>query len=382
MKVLIVIDGLGAGGAEMSTALFCDYLSEKGIDFEVVCLQKKPVGVQAGMLAKGYKIKFIDHLNYIKQVFYIKNLIKKNHYDIVHSILLKSNLRVRFAKLLTKFTHLESLVNETYSDFRFSDPRVNKFILRQYLWVDKHTARRLVDHFHSITETVKNHYVEKLGVEPGKISVIYRGRKPNVNGSGTFKRSDLNIGADDFMIVSTGRQEFQKGQLYLLKGLEKLIQQGYRNIKFVLLGRNGNVSNELNQFISQSGIQDYVIFAGHRNDVMSVLSTADLFAFPSLYEGLGGALIEAQAAALPIVCNNLTVLKEVVLENRNAILFTSTDVDSIASSILFFINNPEKKSQFGRESLKNFEARFQLDDVNDKLLALYKRLSKPSAVTT
>jgi len=370
----MVIDGLGAGGAEMSTALLCDYLHDNAVSFEIVCLQKKKIGVQESMLAKGYKIYFINNLSYVRQVFFIKNLIQKNQYDIVHSILLKSNLRVRFARMLTKFVHVESLVNETYSDYRLSDPQVNKFMLRQYLLVDKLTAGRFVDHFHSITETVKKHYVEKLSIRPDKISVIYRGRKPFRNDIVPFKRADLGIGETDFLIVNTGRQEFQKGQLYLLKALDQLIRIGHKNIKLLLLGRNGNVSNELNQFISQKNLSGYVIFAGHRSDVMSILSTADLFAFPSLYEGLGGALIEAQAAGLPIICNDLAVLKEVVQENKNAKLFSSLNIDSITDAILFFINHPEKKEEFGSESLKNFELRFQLDDIHGQMLALYKRL--------
>jgi glycosyltransferase involved in cell wall biosynthesis len=374
MKVLIVIDGLGAGGAEMSTALMCDYLHENRVSFEIVCLQKKQIGVQESMLAKGYKIYFINNLSYPRQILFIKNLIKKNQYDVVHSILLKSNLRVRFARMLTRFVHIESLVNETYSDYRLSDPRVNKFLLRQYLLLDKLTSG-YVDHFHSITEAVKKHYVEKVNVKAEKISVIYRGRNPYVTNVQTFKRSDLGIGEADFLIVNTGRQEFQKGQLYLLKALDNLIRAGHKNIKLLFLGRNGNVTNELNQFIAENNLGDYVLFPGHRSDVMSVLSAADIFAFPSLYEGLGGALIEAQAAGLPIVCNDLAVLKEVVQEDKNAKLFSSLNIESIANAILFFINHPEKKAEFGKESLRNFENKFQLNDIHAKMLAMYERLS-------
>ena len=373
MKILIVIDGLGAGGAEMSTALMCDYLKDKSIPFEIVCLQKKKIGVQEDMVAKGYKIYFLNHLNYPRQVLFIKNLIQKNKYTVVHSILLKSNLRVRFARMLTKFVHVESLVNETYSEHRLSDPRVNKFFLQQYLLLDKLTSR-FVDHFHSITEAVKQHYIEKVNVDPGKISVIYRGRKPFINDDPTFKRSDLGIAETDFLIVNTGRQEFQKGQLYLVKAMDQLIKAGHTNIKLLMLGRNGNETKQLTQFISQNDLDAYILFPGHRSDVMSVLSAADLFAFPSVYEGLGGALIEAQAAGLPIVCNDLPVLREVVQQDKNAKLFSSTDIDSITNAILFFIEHPEKRVEFGKESLRNFENKFQLENIHDQMLGLYRRL--------
>src|SRR5690606_29532194 len=125
MKLLIIIDSLGSGGAEKSTAVLADFLQENKISFEILCLFKKEVGVQQEMMEKGYLIKFLKSSGFFSQVKEISELVKLGNFDIVHSILFKSNIRTRFAKRRTKFIHIESLVSTTYSKERFEDPRVN-----------------------------------------------------------------------------------------------------------------------------------------------------------------------------------------------------------------------------------------------------------------
>src|SRR5690606_27021058 len=108
----------------------------------------------------------------------IAKWIEKGDFNLVHSILFRANLRTRLAKRKVQFIHIESLVNTTYSKERFNDRKVNQIALKFYKLIDRITASRYVDHFHSITESVKLHYVENLGLIPEKISVIPRGRQP------------------------------------------------------------------------------------------------------------------------------------------------------------------------------------------------------------
>ena len=63
------------------------------------------------MQQKGYPISFIPQGNFLKQSNFISNYIKNGNFELVHSILFRANLRTRFARLMTKFVQLESLVN-------------------------------------------------------------------------------------------------------------------------------------------------------------------------------------------------------------------------------------------------------------------------------
>lgn len=369
MKLLIVIDSLGSGGAETSTEVICDFLTQKGETFEIVCLDKKKVGVQDRMLEKGYNVHFIKKGNFLSEVNQISDIIKKGKFDVVHSVLFRANLRTRFAKLKTKFKHIESLVNTTYSDERFNDPKVNKLSLRIFFEIDKWTSRFFVNHFHSITDTVKHHYVEKLGIDKNKISVIFRGRKPIIE-TKEFEPCTQNR---TLKLLNVGRHEFQKGQIYLLQAIKQLKDNGI-NVHLNILGRDGGETQKLKHFINNSNLESEVTLVGYTSSVSTYLLDADIFVFPSLYEGLGGALIEAQSAALPIVCNDIPVFREVVNADVNAKLINVYNTAELTEAITFFVKNPNSISQFGQNSLYNYNEKFRLDVNNEKMYQLYLSL--------
>jgi len=367
MKILIIIDSLGSGGAERSTAVLSDYLFEQNISFEILCLDKKNVGVQEQLQAKGYPISFIEKGNFLFQAKKISTKIKNGNYDIVHSILFRANLRTRFAKIFVNFFHMESLVNTTYSKERIADSNVNKRALLFYKKLDTFSAKWGVNHFHSITETVKNHYEREIGLDHRKTTVIPRGRKPILNNYEEKPQNKNSV----IQLINVGRHEFQKGQIHLVNAVKILKEEGY-NFHLTILGRNGTSTPEIEEFISKNSLLDVISLEGFKDNVSEYLIQSDLFVFPSLYEGLGGALIEAQAAGLAIACNDIPVLHEVVQENINGSFFNVHDTASIVSSIRFFLDNPEKLREYGKASLLNYEAKFDENTNNERLVNLYK----------
>lgn len=367
MRILILIDSLGSGGAEKSTAVLAEYLNGKHIDFRILCLDRKEVGVEQYLIKRGIPIHFVDQKSFLLQVLEVAKYIKKFKITIVHSILFRSNLRARFAKLFIHFKHIESLVSTTYSSERLIDPRVNKFSLRAHQVLDRITQGKLVDHFHSISGTVKEHYVKIQGIPEKKITVIYRGRPPLLN-SEVKKSNGLPL-----KLINVGRNEFAKGQIYLLKAAAELRKKNY-DFELDIYGRTGNSTKELREFIQESQLEDVVTLRGFDKNVYQKLPSADIFVFPSLYEGLGGALIEAQAAGLPIVCNDIPVLHEVVMKDQNALFFDVKNTSSMVDAICFLLDHPKVREKYGRVSLQNFEKKFDQETNNKKLLDLYRTL--------
>jgi glycosyltransferase involved in cell wall biosynthesis len=80
----------------------------------------------------------------------------------------------------------------------------------------------------------------------------------------------------------------------------------------VIAGRDGNATNSLQALARELDIVDRVQFLGHRSDVADLMVAADVFVFPSLWEGLGGVLIEALALEVPIVSSDLDATREVL----------------------------------------------------------------------
>ncbi|MBZ9729071.1 glycosyltransferase family 4 protein [Salegentibacter sp. JZCK2] len=367
MKILFIIDSLGGGGAERSTQVLCNYLYDNDVDFKIVCLYYFPEGFHQEMMDKGYDIQFLSKKSFWGQTKEIASIITDGDYDIVHSILFKSNLRTRFAKLFAQFFHLESLVNSTYSKERFFDENVNARVLKVYKQIDKITAKKFVDHFHGITNSVKNHYVRELDIDPKNISIVYRGRKPVL----IDKEQEKNR---RFTLLNVARQDYQKGQIYLLQAIDNLVGKGVKDIQLIILGVEGRVTVNLKTFVKERSLEPYVNFAGFSNNVSEYFSMADIFVFSSLFEGLGGALIEAQSARLPIIANDIEVLREVAVDNKNAIFVDIKDTEALAQAILKLKNFPELMTEFSQNSLKNYEEKFREEVSNQEMLKLYKKL--------
>jgi glycosyltransferase involved in cell wall biosynthesis len=117
---------------------------------------------------------------------------------------------------------------------------------------------------------------------------------------------------------------------------------------------------------------------GHRDDIPEILAAADLFVFPSLYEGLPGAVMEAMALGLPVVASDIAPIQEVVEQGRNALLVPPESSASLATAIERLLGDTQTAAAFGQRSRAIFEERFTLDQCMARRVALYYAILSPS----
>ena len=115
-------------------------------------------------------------------------------------------------------------------------------------------------------------------------------------------REELDIGESDFVIGNIGRLTAQKNQIFLVNVFVE-IQKKRPNSKLILIG-SGELEDEINQLICEKQLLRKVIRLSHRNDIPDLMCVMDCFVFPSIFEGLGIVLIEAQAMGLRCVVSN------------------------------------------------------------------------------
>ena len=114
-------------------------------------------------------------------------------------------------------------------------------------------------------------------------------------------RREFSFAEDDVVVCSVGRLTDQKNHEFLIRLLPDL-RKAVPTARLLLVG-DGVLRGKLEELSRSLGLGDLVVFAGERRDIKGVLSASDVFAFPSIFEGLGVAAIEAQANGLPCICS-------------------------------------------------------------------------------
>jgi glycosyltransferase involved in cell wall biosynthesis len=344
----------------------------------VASLRTRLEGVQAGLQEQGFDVRILTGTGLIGRVAALRKIIGTEQPDLIQTVLFHSDIAGRLAAIGTSVKVISRLVNTDYDMVRLQDPNINIIRFRLARLIDGWTARHLTHHIYANSNAVKTAAMRDLGIPAEKITVIKEGRdaerlgKPDIQRRNRA-RSRLGLEEGQKVLVTIGRQDFQKGQRYLLEAMGMLVSS-HPHLVLLVVGRSGDVSGELESHRNRLGLQDRVQFLGHREDVPEILAAADLFVFPSFYEGLPGAVIEAMALGLPIVASDIEPVKETVEEGGNAILVKPASAVELASAIGRILKDRQMAQAFGRRSREIFEERFTLDQSMVRLREFYHQV--------
>ena len=151
----------------------------------------------------------------------------------------------------------------------------------------------------------------------------------------------------------------EKGLNYLIEAAA-LIPGVREKMRFVIVG-DGKCLQELKDLAVSKGLQDIFHFAGFHSNTHSFMNSFDLFALPSLSEGLSSAILEAMAAGLPIVATKVGGIPELVKHGENGLLVAPANPELLAQAIERMVKNPEESERMGRRGRKRMEVQFTLD---------------------
>ena len=154
---------------------------------------------------------------------------------------------------------------------------------------------------------------------------------------------------NNLVIGNVGRLHFQKNQMFILDVLSYLVKLNPK-VKLVLVGQ-GPDKEKLENSVNELNLQKYIIFAGVQDDIQEWLSTFDLFIFPSLFEGLGIAGLEAEANGLSIYASDKVIPQELKINSNFKFL-------DLGKGPQFWAHQIEK-SNFERENQETIEKNFQ-----------------------
>ena len=137
------------------------------------------------------------------------------------------------------------------------------------------------------------------------------------------------------------------------------------DVDFAIAGE-GELRSELERSAGES-----VRFLGARADIPDVLASLDVFAFPSLFEGLCLAVIEAQVAGVPVVATAVGGIKETVVEGETGLLVPARHPEALASAIRRLLEHPDEAARLAAEARRRVLERYSEERMVSGTLALY-----------
>jgi glycosyltransferase involved in cell wall biosynthesis len=376
VRVLAVIDGLGTGGAERSLAELAPLLEARGFELEVAFFHERSPGVGDVLRGDDVSLCRIRGGNWITRCLRLRREIRRFEPALVHATLVGPSITARVAAAGTGVPVLTTLVGTTYTP---PAPLSGKGMRPRFVRaVDSWTARHLNAGFHAISQAVAADAELNLRIAGEPIAVIPRGRARSRLGWPSPERSErvrraMALPNDAELVLCVGRQEARKGHATLLEAWPRVAGVRPRS-HLVVAGRSGLASPAIARALEELpvGIRERTHFVGHSEDVGGLLSAADVFAFPSLHEGLGGALLEALAMSLPVVATDLPAFREFLVSGENALLVPPGCASGFADAIVRLLDDETLHTRMAAANLELFEARFQLDTVAQQTDRLYR----------
>jgi glycosyltransferase involved in cell wall biosynthesis len=292
MKVLHVITGLNAGGAELQLAML---LSRTRHDADVVTLYNPgPVAEQIRDSGTGVRNLNMTKNTELSAMLRLQSIMRRGRYDVVHTHLYRSQVYAHPAARLARtpvVVTTEHSIGETHIERRKMSSPVRALYL---------ASERLSDATIAVSGVVRERLVH-WGVPAGKITVI-----PNAVETSALRfdpaarsrvRDLFGIGEDTFVIGTLGRLDPNKRVDLAIEAAAPMLSD---RCKILVIGR-GEDEDRLRGAAASLGVTSQVIFGGYQADTAAMLAAFDLYVATSVQETFGLSVLEAIASGLPVL---------------------------------------------------------------------------------
>jgi len=304
MKILHVVGAMNRAGVETWLMHLLRNIDRSAYCFDFLVHTIHPSDYDDEIRALGSKIIPCPYTHSpIVYMIHLYNILKHGHYDVLHTHVHHfSGLVI----LVGKLAGVKVRIAHSHSNTSGIESNAN-FLRRMYLSTMQMIIRHFATHRIGVSHLAGSCLFGGEGWLQNKANyLIYCGldfskfKQPVDKGI----RDNLGIPEGYKVIGHVGRFEHPKNHLFLLEIMRCL--HGYNpHVHLLLIGR-GSLEKQIRQKVSDYGLESYVTFAGVRDDVPELMKGAmDIFVLPSLYEGLGLVLLEAQASGLRCVASNV-----------------------------------------------------------------------------
>ncbi len=242
------------------------------------------------------------------------------------------------------------------------------------IWVDRCLAGFATSAI-ACSEYAKRFLVTKKGISDRKIVVVPNGVPLDLFRSADARqrkqrRKELAIDDDITVIGIIGMLHANKGHRYFIEAAS-LVSAENRKVKFLIVG-DGESRQELEEQVSRLGLQDYVMFMGHQDDIPVILKMLDIFVMASISETAGLSLLEAMAAEKAIITTDSGGPSEIVKDRVTGLVVPVKDAKAIAKEIQYLIDNPCVRELLAKNAASDSE-QYDIRCTVEKIEQLYEQ---------
>jgi len=377
-KILYLVTLAEWGGAQT-------YIFDLATSFQ----DKYEVRVALGGKQNGELAKRLTKFNI--QVYYLKNLqrpvnfyrdwlvfwdiiklLKQTKPDIIH---LNSSKAGSLGALAAKCCGIKKIIY-TVHGLVLNEPLT--LPKKLFYWLAEWLSAKFKNHLICVSEYDKKSLLKYKIAQPEKIVVIHNGL--DLKNLRFYSKADAsqrlykrlynpNLTMEQWSngaIIGCIANFYQtKGLIYLIEAAREIKDN---NIKFIIIG-DGPERRKLTELIENYKLNDTFFLLGIIESAYQYLKAFDLFVLPSVKEGLVYTLIEAEAAALPIIATNVGGNPEIIAHNKNGLLVPPKNFNALAENIINLLQNKALLEKFSRnnpETAKKFDF-FKMIEETEKI---------------
>ena len=337
IRVLIVIKGLGRGGAEQLLVSAAPHLNRERFEYEVAYVLPWKDALKPELERSGVRAHCLDGGRGMGWILRLRNLVRSGSIDLVHAHLPFAAIGARVAVggrlpiVYTEHNVWPRYHRATYWGNALTFPR------NRHVFAVSDEVRRSIRYPRSLR-----------GLRMPPVETLHHGldlsavdRWAGADGV----RRELGIPPDAPLVGAIGNLKPMKGQEHLLRAAS-LVRKQIPDARFVLVGL-GPREAELRRQADALGLDGTVTFTGFREDAPRIAAALDVYVQPSEAEGLPIALLEAMALRRAVVATSVGGTPEVIRGPEEGVLVPPRDPEALAGSILALLGDPQRRRDMG-----------------------------------
>lgn len=221
--------------------------------------------------------------------------------------------------------------------------------------------------------TFEERLLLRTGVaRPNQVQIVHNGvdvHELPTAGMAARKRHELGLPSDALVVGSVGRLVEQKGHKFLIQAARRVVD-ALPGATFAIVGE-GPLRESLSAEIARLGLGQNVRLMGHRDDVRDLLPALDMLVLPSLWEAMPYSVLEAMAAALPVVAFDVSGIGEFVRHGQHGLLTPAKDPVALSDAIIALGRDESLRLRMGADGREWVRSQFSTRHFVQSLEKLY-----------